>query len=58
MTHEFSPNDDNDDEYSLGFGGEFASLSFDAIGECQGCGILGNVNGIQFCEFCMDEFDE
>jgi len=30
---------------------------FDAIGECVGCGVVGMVNGWQFCEFCMDEFE-
>lgn len=41
------------DEYE---GMEF--MSFDAIGECQGCGVVGNVNGLQFCEWCMDEMEE
>lgn len=35
-----------------------ALVSFDAIGTCQGCGAVGNVNGYEFCEWCMDEFDE
>lgn len=57
----FSGWDDPEDDNESGdfkFDDSMASLSFDAIGECQGCGVVGEVNGLQFCQWCMEEFEE
>lgn len=35
-----------------------AILFFDAVGVCKSCGLIGSVNGWQFCEWCMGEFED
>ena len=53
---------DDPDENDNGAGEDNHDANFDffdfgAIGTCKGCDIVTNVNGWEFCEFCMDEFE-
>jgi hypothetical protein len=59
------PDDDDDNSersdinnHSLSVEARNAVVFFDAIGECSGCGQIGEVNGYHYCEYCWDDLTE
>jgi hypothetical protein len=50
-------NADDENQDLVEFSGKSAipSLFFDAIGECDGCDVVTNVNGYHYCEHCWGD---